>query len=133
MLSPMVGCENTPLLFVMLWQSLSGDSYSRLLSAKDFLASTIVSRFGVSVWDDLQEGQFPSVSALDFVSVFSPMSILFPLLRRSEASTLWSSFSLSFRWSITHILGIPSFWANIHLSVSAYHLCSFVTGLPHSG
>jgi hypothetical protein len=30
-------------------------------------------------------------------------------------------------------LGILSFWANIHLSVSAYHVCSFVIGLPHSG
>jgi hypothetical protein len=28
-------------------------------------------------------------------------------------------------------LGIQSFWANIHL-VSTYHVCSFVTGLPHS-
>jgi hypothetical protein len=35
--------------------------------------------------------------------------------------------------SVTCILGIRSFWANIHLSVSAYHVCSFVTGLPHSG
>jgi hypothetical protein len=26
-----------------------------------------------------------------------------------------------------------SFWANIHLSVSAYHVCYFVTGLPHLG
>jgi hypothetical protein len=30
-------------------------------------------------------------------------------------------------------LGILSFWANIHLSVSAYHVCSFVIELPHSG
>jgi hypothetical protein len=25
-------------------------------------------------------------------------------------------------------LGIPSFWANIHLSVTAYHVCSSVIG-----
>jgi hypothetical protein len=31
------------------------------------------------------------------------------------------------------ILGILSSWANIHLSVSGYHVCSFVIGLPHSG
>jgi hypothetical protein len=37
------------------------------------------------------------------------MGILFPLLRR-----------------------ILSFWANIKLSVSAYHVCSFVIGLPYS-
>ena len=29
-------------------------------------------------------------------------------------------------------LSILSFWTNIHLSVSAYHVCSFVFGLPHS-
>ena len=50
-----------------------------------------------------------SVSAQIFVSVTPSMGILFPLLRR-----------------------IVSFWANIHLSASAYHVCSFVIGLPHS-
>jgi hypothetical protein len=48
---------------------------------------------------------FPSVSAPHFISVSPPMSILLPLLRS---------------------LGIPSFWANIHLPVSVYHVCSFV-------
>jgi hypothetical protein len=58
--------------------------------------------------------------------------ILFLLLRGIEASTLWSPFLLNVIWSVNYILGIPSFWANIHLSVSAYCVCSFVTGLPHS-
>jgi hypothetical protein len=31
------------------------------------------------------------------------------------------------------ILGILSIWANIHLSVSTYHVSSFVIGLPHLG
>jgi hypothetical protein len=31
------------------------------------------------------------------------------------------------------ILGILSFWANIHLSMSAYHVCSFVIRLPGLG
>jgi hypothetical protein len=31
------------------------------------------------------------------------------------------------------ILGILRFWANSHSSVSAYHVGSFVIGLPHSG
>jgi hypothetical protein len=61
------------------------------------------------------------------------MSILLHFLRRTEAPTLWFSFILSFIWSVNYILGIPSFGANIPLSVSAYHVCSFVTGLPHSG
>ena len=50
------------------------------------------------------------------------------LLTRSKVSTLWSSFFLSFMWSMNCILGIQSFWANIHLSVFAYHVCSFVMG-----
>jgi hypothetical protein len=47
------------------------------------------------------------------------MIILFPHLSGTEASTLWPSFLLSFIWSVSYIVGILSFWANIHLSVSA--------------
>jgi hypothetical protein len=43
----------------------------------------------VSLWMAI-----PSVSAPNFVSVFDPKSILFPLLRRTEAPTL--VFFLSF-------------------------------------
>jgi hypothetical protein len=75
----------------------------------------------------------PSVSALNFVSVTPSMDILFPLLRRIEVSTLWSSFFLCFIYFANCILDILSFWANIHLSVSAYHVYSFVIGLPHLG
>jgi len=74
---------------------------------------------------------FPSLSAPHFVSIFPPV-FLFPLLRRTEASTLWSFFFLSFMWSVNCILDFPSFWA-MHLSMSVYHVCSFVIGLPHSG
>jgi hypothetical protein len=74
----------------------------------------------------------PSVSALNFVSEIPSMGILFPILRRNEVSTLWSSV-LSFMCFANCILGILSFWANIHLSVSAYHVSSFVIGIPHSG
>ena len=80
-----------------------------------------------SLWMD-----FTSVSALQFVSIVAPVSILLPLLRRTEATTRWSSFFLGFMWAVDCILGIPRYWANIHLSVSAYCVCSFVTGLPHS-
>jgi hypothetical protein len=31
------------------------------------------------------------------------------------------------------ILEIPSSWANIYSSESAYHVCTFLNGLPHSG
>jgi hypothetical protein len=59
------------------------------------------------------------------------MGILFPILRRNEVSTLWSSFFLSFMCVGNCILVSLSLWANIHLSVSAYHVSSFVIGLPH--
>ena len=85
-----------------------------------------ISRWG-SLWTII-----PSVSVPHFVSVTPFMGILFPLLRKIKVSTLWSSF-LSFMLFVNCNLGIPSFWANIHLSVSAYHVCSFVIGLPHSG
>ena len=75
----------------------------------------------------------PFVLAPNFVSVTPFMGILFPILRRNEVSTHWSSFFLIFLCFANCILGILSFWANIHLSVSAYHVCSFVIGLPHSG
>jgi hypothetical protein len=61
-----------------------------------------------------------------------PMIILFPPQCWNEASTPWSSFLLSSVWSLVCIMGIVSFWANIHSSVSTYHVCSFVSGLPHS-
>jgi hypothetical protein len=60
------------------------------------------------------------------------MDILFHILGRNEVFTRWSSF-LIFLWFGSCILGILGFWANIHLSVSAYQVTSFVIGLPHSG
>jgi hypothetical protein len=75
----------------------------------------------------------PSGSALNFNSVTPSMGILFPLLRRNKVATLWSSFFLSFMCFANCILGSISFSANNHLSVSAYHVCSFVIGLPHLG
>ena len=59
---------------------------------------------------------------LNFVSVTLSMGILFPLLRRIKVTTLWSSFFLSFMWFVNCILGILSFWANIHSFGSAYHV-----------
>jgi hypothetical protein len=55
---------------------------------------------------------------------------IFPILRRNEVSTRWFSFLsfMCFANCILAILGILSFWANIHLSVSAYLMTSFVIG-----
>jgi hypothetical protein len=82
---------------------------------------------------DPQVGVLSTVSAQNFVSVTPSMGILFPILRRNEVSTFWSSFILSFMCFVNCILGSLSFWASIHLTVSAYHVCSFVIGLPQSG
>jgi hypothetical protein len=73
----------------------------------------------------------PFVLAPNFVSVTPLMGILFPSLRRNEVSTHWSSLFLIFLCFANCILGVLCFWANIHLSVSAYLRTSFVIGLPH--
>jgi hypothetical protein len=52
------------------------------------------------------------------------MGILFPLLRKTNICTLWYFFFLSFMCFVNHILGIQSFWTNIHISLSAYHVWS---------
>jgi hypothetical protein len=73
----------------------------------------------------------PFVLAPNFVSVTPSMDVLFPIIRRNEVSTVWSSFFFIFLCFSNCILGILSFWANSHLSVSAYQVTSFVIGLPH--
>ena len=52
---------------------------------------------------------FSPVPAPLFVPLFSTMNILFFLLKKTEVSTFWSSFSLSFISSVDGSLGIPSF------------------------
>jgi hypothetical protein len=73
----------------------------------------------------------PLVLAPNFVSATPSIDMFFPILGRKEVSTCWSSF-LIFLCFGNCILGILGFWANIHLSVSAYQE-TFVIGLPHSG
>jgi hypothetical protein len=59
------------------------------------------------------------------------MIILFPFPCRIEVSTLCSSFFLRGIWFVDCIMCIMRFWVKIHLSVSTYHVCSFVSELPH--
>jgi hypothetical protein len=108
-----------------IWQALAKTRqlYQAPVS-NHLLAATVVSGFSDCVWD--------GVSAPHFASVSPPMGILFPLLKRTDVSILWSSFFLNLIWCMNCILSIPSYWDNIHLSVSLYHVCSFVIGLPHS-
>ena len=120
-----------------LAEPLRRQLYQALVS-KLLLASAIVSGFGGCYGMDPKVGSLwmviSSVSAPHFVT--PSMGILFPLLRRIEVSTLWSSFFLSFMYFTNCILGILSFWVNIHLSVNIMNTCHvscFVIGLPHSG
>ena len=97
------------------------------------LPSTILYGFGGCLWGwTTRWGSLwmaiPSVSTPHFASVTPNMGVLFPLLRKIRLSILWSSLFLSFMWFVICILGFHSFWADIHLSVSAYHVCSFVIG-----
>ena len=132
MLIPMVGCKHPPLYLsgsgrASQETAISGSSQHALLGIHNSVW------FGVCMLDGSQGGTISGwpflQSILHFVSIFTLVSILFPLLRKTEASTLGSSFFLSFMWFVNRILGIPRFEANIHLPVSAYHVCSFVKGL----
>jgi hypothetical protein len=69
--------------------------------------------------------------APNFVSVTPFIGILLPILRRNKVFTHWSSLFLIFLCFANCILGLLCFWANIHLSVSAYLMTSFVIVLPH--
>jgi hypothetical protein len=77
--------------------------------SKYFLPSTIVSGFGDCIWDGSPGGEslwmaFPWVFAPHFVSVFPPVGILFPLLRRPKHS----------------YFGLPSFWTSGGLWIVAW-------------
>jgi hypothetical protein len=127
-LSPMVGCQQPRLYLsgsVRASQetALSGSCQEALVDIHNSVWVWCLYMGWIPRWGSLCMA-FPSVSAPHFVY----LEYFVPLLRSTEASTLWSSFFLNFMWSVNCILGIPSLWDNIHLSV-----CSFVTGLPHSG
>jgi hypothetical protein len=132
----MVGCEHPP-----LYLSGSGRASQETVIRSCQLAPLSICNSVWALW--LYMGwspmwgsywlPFPSVSDLHFVSIYVPVSILFPLLSRTKTPTLWCFFFLCFMWSLNYIFAILSFWANIHLSVNAYHVCSFVIVLPHSG
>ena len=127
-LSPMVGCELPPLYF-------SGSSRASQVTAISGSYQQALPSIHNSVWVWWQYmiwipwwGSlwivFPSVSVPHFVSISPPVNILFSFLKNTGSSTFWSSFFLSFMWSVNCILVILRFGANIHLSVSAYHMCS---------
>jgi hypothetical protein len=100
-----------------------------------FLAATIVSGFGNYIWD-LLVGQY--LGGLSF-SLYTTLYLhicsceYFVLLQRSTHTLVFL------------LIGLPSYHVvcelypgylellGYHLSVSAYHVCSFEIELPHSG
>jgi hypothetical protein len=102
--------------------------------SRHFLESTIVSGFDDCIWDGSPGGiVFGWLFLQSLLHTLSQYFVPPSKKDKSIAHFVWSSFFLRFMWSVNCILDIPSFWANTHLSVSVYHVCSFVTGLPHSG
>ena len=104
---------------------------------KHMLASTIMSGLGIiygmntQVWQYLDDLYFRLCSTL-YLHIFSCEYFVL-LVRRTEASILWSSFLMSFMGSMNCILVIWSFCANIHLLVSSNHVCSFLVRWPQLG
>ena len=83
-------------------------------------------QYRVWVWDCIWDW-FPGGAVFRWFFLLSlfhtlpPMGIFFILLRtKRKVSILWSSFSLSFIWSVNCFLGIQIFSANVHLSESGY-------------
>ena len=98
-------------VFSRHWHSLIRDSYNRVPSAKSFWNSVWVWWLFIrwipglgSLWI-----VHPFVLAPNFVSVTPFMGILFPILRKNEVSTHWSSLFLIFLCFTSCILGILSF------------------------
>jgi hypothetical protein len=116
------------------WHSLTKDSYIRLLSEGSCWNLPNVWVWWLFTGWIANWGSFwmvdPSCSELCLCNSFHGYFV--PILRRKEVATIWSLF-LSFMCFANCILGILSFWAHVHLSVSAYHVCSSVIHLPHSG
>jgi hypothetical protein len=63
----------------------------------------------------------------------APMTILFSLLCVIHTPLLRTSFSFNFFGSVGYVMGILYFMANIHLSLSIYHVCPFGFEVPHTG
>jgi hypothetical protein len=115
-----------PCIFKALAGPLRRQPYQAPFS-RHFLASTIVSGFDKCIWDKSPSGTVSGWPFLHFCSTLylfiCSCEYFVLLLRRTKVSILWSSFFLSFMQSVNCILVIWSFWNNIQLLMSAYHVC----------
>ena len=97
---PMDDCEHPVLYLPGTWRAsqetaISGSFQQALIDICHSVWVWWLFMGWIPRWDSLWM-VLPSISAPNFVSVNSSMGILFPILRRNEVSTLWSSFFLSF-------------------------------------
>lgn len=128
-LSPMVGFKHLPLYLsgsdrLSQETSIPGACQHSLLGVCNSVWVWWLYVGWIPRWGNLWMA-FSSVSAPHFVPVFHPVSILFLLLRSTEASTLWSFFFFSFMWSVNCILCVLSISCrlgrmNIHPSIPAF-------------
>jgi hypothetical protein len=119
-----------------LVEPLSRQLYQAPVS-KQLLASRIVSGLVTVYGMDPQVGQ-----SLDD-HTFSLCSILFlcnsfhryfvPPSKKGPSIHTLVFLLLEFHMVCNLYLGYSELWANIHLPVSTYHVCTFVIRLPHSG
>jgi hypothetical protein len=84
------------------------------------------------VWQSLDGPSFHLSSKLCFCNSFHGSFVL-NSKKEQSVHTLVVILEFHVLQIVSYILGILSFWANIHLSVSTYCVISFVIGLPHSG
>ena len=56
-----------------------------------------------------------------------------PLSKKDQSTHTLVFLLLELHVVCEFYLGYSECWANIHLSVTEYHVCSIVIGLPHSG
>jgi hypothetical protein len=108
--------------------------------SKHLLASTTVSGFGDCNEMDSQvsrslNGHFFSLySTLCFCNSFHGCFV--PPSKMDKSIHTMVFLLLEFHVVCELYFGYSEllvFWANIHLSMNAYHVCSFMIGLPHSG
>jgi hypothetical protein len=117
----------------MLWQSLTGHSCIRLLSAYTSWHPQkclhLVTVYGI----DRQVGQ--SLDGLCSTLCFhiSSGGYFVPHSKKDQSILTLVCILLEIHMICELYFAIPNTWVNIHLSVSAYHVCSFVIGIPHSG
>ena len=114
-----------------------GDIYIRLQSAKSCLLLQqclgLVVVYGIDpqVGQSLHGHSFSLCSKVCLCNYFHGYFV--PPSKKDRSIHTLIFLLLEFMCFANCILGILSFRANIHLSVSGYHVCSFVIGLPHLG